>query len=284
MRVIGVKFKNNPKSYYFDPKTEEYFEGDNVIVETSRGQEYGSVVFGTKEVSNDKIVGELKPVLRKATESDEKQILKLDAMRAEALKVAADKVKRRNLTLKLVDCEYTFDGKKIILYFTADGRVDFRELVKDLAAALRARIELRQIYERDDIRIRGALGMCGRPCCCFAHLADFEKVSIKMAKIQGLSLAPNKISGICGKLMCCLKYENDYYNEVIKEMPKLGSKVITPEGEGVVEHNDLIKKECTVRLQRDDLALVKKYKLDDIVAKDKYKPEEILSDDEIPEN
>ncbi len=284
MRVIGIKFKNNPKTYFFDPKNKEYSEGDCVIVETARGQEHGLVAFSAKEVPDDKIVGELKPVLRKATESDEKQIVKLDAMRKEALKVAADKVKRRNLILKLVDCEYTFDGKKVILYFTADGRVDFRELVKDLAAALRARIELRQIYERDDIRIRGALGMCGRPCCCFAHLADFEKVSIKMAKIQGLSLAPNKISGICGKLMCCLKYENDYYNEVIKEMPKLGSKVVTPEGEGVVEHNDLIKKECAVRLQHDDLTLIKKYKLEDIVAKDKYKPEEMSSDDDISEN
>lgn len=284
MRVIGVKFKNNPKIYYFDPKNEEYIEGEFVIVETARGQEFGAVAFGAKEVPDNKIVGELKPVIRKATKNDEKQIEKLAAMREEAMKIAAEKVKKRNINLKLVDCEYTFDAKKIIMYFTADGRVDFRELVKDLAAALRARIELRQIYERDDIRIRGALGMCGRPCCCSTHLADFEKVSIKMAKIQGLSLAPNKISGICGKLMCCLKYENEYYNEVIREMPKVGSKVITPDGEGVVEQNDLIKKECVIKIIGDDISIVKKYKLENIVAKDKYRPDDISSEEDNSEN
>ncbi len=284
MQVIGVKFKNNPKVYYFDPKQDVYTEGDCVIVDTARGQEFGIVAHGAKEVADSQIVGELKPVVRKATKSDERQILKLQGMREDALKTAAEKVANHNLALKLVDCEYTFDAKKVILYFTAEGRVDFRELVKDLAASLRARIELRQIYERDDIRMRGALAMCGRPCCCSAHLADFEKVSIKMAKIQGLSLAPNKISGICGKLMCCLKYENDYYNEVIKEMPKLGSKVITPEGEGIVEQNDLIKKVCVCRIQKDDLVAYKKFKLEEIVAKDRYNPADITADEEILDN
>lgn len=271
MQVIGVKFKTNPKIYYFDPKNEDYTDGDCVIVETSRGKEYGIVANGRKEVDDKQIVGELKPVIRKATASDEKQILKLQGMRQDALKTAAEKVNKHNLKLKLVDCEYTFDAKKVVLYFTADGRVDFRDLVKDLASALRARIELRQIYERDDIRMRGALGMCGRPCCCSSHLADFEKVSIKMAKLQGLSLAPNKISGICGKLMCCLKYENDYYNEVSREMPKLGSKVITEEGEATVEQNDLIKKECLCKLQQEDLVVYKKFKLEDIVIKENVK-------------
>ncbi|NCA67600.1 MAG: stage 0 sporulation protein [Clostridia bacterium] len=281
MQVIGVKFKNNPKTYFFDPKTEEYIEGDCVIVETSRGQEFGIVAYGRKEVLDSQLVGELKQVLRKATKSDERQIFKLQSLREEAMKIAGEKVQRHEIALKLVDCEYTFDAKKVILYFTADGRVDFRELVKDLAQALRARIELRQIYERDDIRMRGALAMCGRPCCCSTHLADFEKVSIKMAKIQGLSLAPNKISGICGKLMCCLKYENDYYTETIREMPKLGSTVTTPEGEGVVEQNDLLRKECVCRVMKDDLIVYKKFKLEELIAKERQNPSDINIDDEI---
>ena len=240
--VIGVRFRTNPKVYYFDPKGEEYIEGDYVIVETARGMEYGLVALRNKEVEEKSITGELKPVLRRATEKDKKQAEALIQKSVYAMGVAAEKVKARNIRLKLVECEYTFDSKKVIFYFTAEGRVDFRELVKDLASVLKTRIELRQIYERDDIKMRGALAPCGRPCCCSQHLADYEKVSIKMAKVQGLSLSPTKISGICGKLMCCLKYENDYYVEAVKEMPKVGSKVSTPDGEGVVDANDLIKK------------------------------------------
>lgn len=278
MQVIGVKFKNNPKIYYFNPKEDEYAEGEAVIVETSIGQEYGIVANGRRDVADSQIVGELKPVIRRASKNDERQLLKLQKMRENALTVANDKLEKHKLILKIVDCEYTFDGKKVLFYFTAEGRIDFRELVKDLAQALKARIELRQIYERDDIRIRGALAMCGRPCCCSTHLADFEKVSIKMAKIQNLALAPNKISGICGKLMCCLKYENDYYTEVSKEMPKVGSKVMTADGEVIVEQNDLIKKECLCKVFKDDIVVFKKYRLEEILPKDKQNKEQILEE------
>ena len=257
--VIGVRFRTNPKIYYFDPMGEEYNEGEHVIVETARGMEFGLVALKNKEVEDKCITGELKPVLRRATEKDVKQAEALVQKSAYALGVAAEKVKARGIRLKLVECEYTFDSKKVIFYFTAEGRVDFRELVKDLASVLKTRIELRQIYERDDIKMRGALAPCGRPCCCAQHLADYEKVSIKMAKVQGLSLSPTKISGICGKLMCCLKYENDYYVEAVKEMPKVGSKVNTPDGEGVVDANDLIKKVVTVKFVRENVPVFKRY-------------------------
>lgn len=283
--VIGVRFRTNPKVYYFDPKGEEYIEGDYVIVETARGMEYGLVALRNKEVEEKSITGELKPVLRRATEKDKKQAEALIQKSVYAMGVAAEKVKARNIRLKLVECEYTFDSKKVIFYFTAEGRVDFRELVKDLASVLKTRIELRQIYERDDIKMRGALAPCGRPCCCSQHLADYEKVSIKMAKVQGLSLSPTKISGICGKLMCCLKYENDYYVEAVKEMPKVGSKVATPDGEGVVDANDLIKKIVTVKFLRDDVPVYKKYPIAELTFGEKAVVEEGDNDDsdEIPD-
>ncbi len=283
--VIGVRFRTNPKVYYFDPKGEEYIEGDYVIVETARGMEYGLVALRNKEVEEKSITGELKPVLRRATEKDKKQAEALIQKSIYAMGVAAEKVKARNIRLKLVECEYTFDSKKVIFYFTAEGRVDFRELVKDLASVLKTRIELRQIYERDDIKMRGALAPCGRPCCCSQHLADYEKVSIKMAKVQGLSLSPTKISGICGKLMCCLKYENDYYVEAVKEMPKVGSKVSTPDGEGVVDANDLIKKIVTVKFLRDDVPVYKKYPIAELAVGEKavVEAEDNDDSDEIPD-
>lgn len=283
--VIGVRFRTNPKVYYFDPKGEEYIEGDYVIVETARGMEYGLVALRNKEVEEKSITGELKPVLRRATEKDKKQAEALIQKSVYAMGVAAEKVKARNIRLKLVECEYTFDSKKVIFYFTAEGRVDFRELVKDLASVLKTRIELRQIYERDDIKMRGALAPCGRPCCCSQHLADYEKVSIKMAKVQGLSLSPTKISGICGKLMCCLKYENDYYVEAVKEMPKVGSKVSTPDGEGVVDANDLIKKIVTVKFLRDDVPVYKKYPIAELAVGEKavVEAEDNDDSDEIPD-
>lgn len=283
--VIGVRFRTNPKVYYFDPKGEEYIEGDYVIVETARGMEYGLVALRNKEVEEKSITGELKPVLRRATEKDKKQAEALIQKSVYAMGVAAEKVKARNIRLKLVECEYTFDSKKVIFYFTAEGRVDFRELVKDLASVLKTRIELRQIYERDDIKMRGALAPCGRPCCCSQHLADYEKVSIKMAKVQGLSLSPTKISGICGKLMCCLKYENDYYVEAVKEMPKVGSKVSTPDGEGVVDANDLIKKIVTVKFLRDDVPVYKRYPIAELAVGEKavVEAEDNDDSDEIPD-
>jgi len=185
-------------------------------------------------------------------------------MREDALKIAAQKAEKHKLKLKFVDCVYTFDGKKVLLYFTAEGRVDFRELVKDLASSLHARIELCQLHERDDIKMRGALAPCGRPCCCHQFLSDFEKVTIKMAKVQGLSLSPTKISGMCGKLMCCLKYESDYYMEVAKQMPKVKSHVVTPDGEGVVDSLDMLRKEVLVRIAHDDSVEYKRFPLNEL--------------------
>lgn len=263
--IVGIKFRNGNKVYYFDPQGIPFDEGDGAIVETARGQEFGTVSITNKEVDEKDIVSPLKPVIRKATPDDFKKVEKNLADKDHALKVIREKVAEMGIQMKLVDAEYTFDRSKLIFYFTAEGRVDFRELVKILASIFKVRIELRQIYERDDTKMRGALAACGRPCCCTTHLPDFEKVSIKMAKIQGLSLNPQKISGVCGRLMCCLKYENAYYSEVFKEMPKVGSKVKTPDGDGTVEQNDLIKQTSRVRvlLSNGDYD-VRTYKLEDM--------------------
>lgn len=263
--IVGIKFRNTNKVYYFDPTGIQFAEGDGAIVETARGLEYGTVSVANREVEEKEIVAPLKPVVRKATADDLKQVEKNLADREHALAVIREKAAALGLGMKLVDAEYTFDRSKLIFYFTADGRVDFRELVRTLASIFKVRIELRQIYERDDTKMRGALAACGKPCCCTSHLPDFEKVSIKMAKIQGLSLNPQKISGVCGRLLCCLKYENDYYSEVFKQMPKVGSKVRTSDGEGVVESNDLIKQTSRVRvLTKDGTYDVRTYKLEDL--------------------
>ena len=263
--IVGIKFRNSNKVYYFDPVGNEFCEGDGVIVETARGQEYGTVSIPNREVDEKEVVSPLKPVVRKATDEDEKRLQKNLADREPALRTIREKAAELGLNMKLVDAEYTFDRSKLIFYFTADGRVDFRELVRALASIFKVRIELRQIYERDDTKMRGALAACGRPCCCTTHLPDFEKVSIKMAKVQGLSLNPQKISGVCGRLLCCLKYENEYYSEVYKKMPKIGSKVHTADGDGVVESNDMIKQTSRVRvLTKDGSYDVKTYKLEEL--------------------
>lgn len=265
MIVIGIKFKNTGKIYYFNPKNIDFEEGEGAIVETARGLEYGKCVIANKDVAESQIVQPLKEVVRKATEDDMKRLDENERMKNEALAVMHEKIKHHKLEMKVVDAEYTFDRAKLIFYFTAESRVDFRDLVKELASVFKVRIELRQIYERDDTKMRGALAACGRTCCCASHLPDFEKVSIKMAKIQGLSLNPTKISGVCGRLMCCLKYENDYYNEVFKLMPKVRSTVTTPDGEGVVESNDIIKQQTRVRvLLKDGNYDIRTYKLEDL--------------------
>ncbi len=280
--IVGIKFNGTNKVYYFDPKDAEFFEGDGAIVETARGQEFGSVVIANKEVSDKEIVAPLKPVIRKATEEDFERVEKNLADKDNAIKVIREKVNALGLQMKIVDAEYTFDRTKLVYYFTAEGRVDFRELVRSLASVYKVRIELRQIYERDETKMRGALAPCGRECCCTSHLPDFEKVSIKMAKLQGLSLNPQKISGVCGRLMCCLKYENSYYNEVFKLMPKVGSKVQTPDGEGMVEQNDLIKQTSSVRvlLKNGDYDL-KTYGLDELNIAERQSTAEI---DETPDS
>lgn len=268
--IVGIKFKNSCKVYYFNPENIEFKEGEAAIVETARGVEFGDVVIGNKEVTDKEVVQPLKPVIRKATEEDYKQLEKNLSLKQEAIRIATEKIEKHKLNMKLVDAEYTFDRQKIIFYFTAAGRVDFRELVKDLAGVFRIRIELRQIYERDDAKMRGALAACGRPCCCNTCLPDFTKVSIKMAKVQGLSLNPAKISGVCGRLMCCLKFENDYYNETYRQMPKVGSKAKTPDGEGVVEANDIIRRKVKVKILQEDGSFdLKSYDLKDITARER---------------
>lgn len=251
-KIVGVKFKNASKIYYFAPGEEVYEENCGVVVETVKGLEYGTVVFGVKEVSDKECVQPLKPIVRKATKRDVENMKKNEARVPEALALAEEKVKSRNLKMKLVGCEFSFDGKKVVFYFTAEGRVDFRELVKDLASAFRIRIELRQVGIRDETRLIGGLAPCGRPCCCGSCMPEFRKVSIKMAKTQGLSLNPTKISGLCGRLMCCLEYESDYYGEAYKKMPKLGGKVVTPEGEGTVVSNNMLKLVCKVKIAKGD--------------------------------
>jgi cell fate regulator YaaT (PSP1 superfamily) len=278
--IVGLKFKHTNKTYYFDPVGIEFAENDGVIVETARGVEFGRVVIPNKEVPDSEIVQPLKPVERKATEKDERQAQKNDQDKEKAIPVVNEKIAKANLPMKLVDAEYTFDRHKLIFYFTADGRVDFRELVRELASIFKVRIELRQIYERDDTKMRGALALCGRSCCCTSHLPDFEKVSIKMAKIQGLSLNPQKISGCCGRLMCCLKYENDYYSEVFKRMPKIGSKVKTKDGEGVVESNDILRQLVTVKVAtKDDTIERHTYKLDELGITVRQNVSELSDDD-----
>lgn len=274
--IVGVRFKNSGKTYYFSPKNIIFKEGDGVITETVRGVEYGIISIPNKDVAEKDVVAPLKEVIRKATEEDTLQNDENLKRKQELIKTVIEKVALHKLVMKIVDAEYTFDRNKIIIYFTAEGRIDFRELVKDLAAIFHLRIELRQIYERDDIKMRGALAACGRPCCCTTHLQDFEKVSIKMAKLQGLSLNPNKISGCCGKLMCCLKYENDYYAKTYKLMPKVNSTATTPDGEGTVLSNDILRLEVKMKVNLPDGSYdIKVYPLDKINCK------EVQDDNEI---
>lgn len=253
-KIIGVKFKNTAKVYYFAPANENdvYEEKSGVIVETSKGLEYGTVAFGVKEIPEDQLVYPLKPIVRKATEKDQKIVEENQRKIPDAMDYAEAKIQEMNIDMKLIGCEYSFDGKKIVFYFTSDGRVDFRELVKVLASHFHLRIELRQIGIRDETKILGGIAPCGRTCCCSSCISDFGKVSIKMAKNQGLHLNPGKISGLCGRLMCCLEYENDYYAEVYKKMPKVGGTVGTPEGDGVVVSNDMLKLISKVKISKAD--------------------------------
>ena len=245
--IIGVRFREAGKVYYFDPLDLEIKAGDHVIVETARGKEYGYVVRGRSEVDDEKVVPPLKPVLRKATPEDDRMAEKSRGKEKSALAICAEKVAKHELEMKLIDCEYTFDGSKILFYFTADGRVDFRELVKDLAAVFRTRIELRQIGVRDETKIRGGIGICGRELCCHTYLADFAPVSVKMAKEQNLSLNPSKISGNCGRLMCCLKNEEDAYEYLNSRLPGLGDLVRTPDGLiGEVSGTNVLKQRVKV--------------------------------------
>ncbi|MDA8213323.1 MAG: stage 0 sporulation family protein [Clostridia bacterium] len=247
--VVGIRFKKAGKIYYFDPAETGVSAGDSAIVETARGVEYGDVVVGPKQVEEESIVSPLKKVIRRATPEDAVQVEANTKKEKEAYRVCLKKITEHELPMKLVDVEYTFDANKIIFYFTADGRIDFRDLVKDLASVFRTRIELRQIGVRDEAKMVGGLGCCGRVLCCHSFLGDFEPVSIKMAKEQNLSLNPTKISGSCGRLMCCLKYENDAYEAEKKEFPDLGTPVKLPQGEGKVCSINILKKTVNVELK-----------------------------------
>ncbi|MGE5494686.1 MAG: stage 0 sporulation family protein [Burkholderiales bacterium] len=264
-KVIGVRFKRVGKIYYFLPGDIQFKEGDHVIVETARGTEYGEVVIPEKEVEDKDIVAPLKPVIRKATPKDDKKMEENLQKEKDAFEACEKKIASHGLQMKLVDVEYTFDNSKIVFYFTADGRVDFRELVKDLAGMFKTRIELRQIGVRDEAKMMGGLGPCGRPCCCSYFLGDFSPVSIKMAKEQNLSLSPTKISGLCGRLMCCLNYEHEHYCETRRRMPKQGSTVDTPDGKGIVIENNAITEKVRVKITLPDESVdVKTFDLSEV--------------------
>ena len=248
VNVVGIRFKKAGKIYYFDPLNIEIKAGDFAIVETARGVEYGEVVVGPKNVSEEEIVPPIKPVIRKATPEDHEKAQENRKKEEEAMLICQEKVENHKLEMKLIDVEYTFDNNKVIFYFTAEGRVDFRELVKDLASVFKTRIELRQIGVRDEAKMLGGIGSCGVTLCCSTWLGDFEPVSIKMAKEQNLSLNPNKISGICGRLLCCLKYEQDAYESAKAGLPTEGEKVDTPKGRGVVVGVNLLQETVKVRL------------------------------------
>ena len=262
--VIGVRFKKAGKVYYFDPCEVWPRPGDSVVVETARGVEFGEVVTGAREVADEQIVAPLKKVVRIATEEDIRRAEHNEQREAEAFRICQEKVAKHKLEMKLVSVEYTFDNSKIIFYFTANGRVDFRELVKDLASVFKMRIELRQIGVRDEAKMLGGLGSCGRPICCGTFLGDFQPVSIKMAKEQNLSLNPTKISGLCGRLMCCLKYEQDCYSQTLKKLPKVGKDIVTPDGVGVLAEINAIRERVKVRIKIDDDFDVREYAIADV--------------------
>lgn len=252
VEVIGVRFKSAGKAYYFDPDGAHLKRDEHVIVETARGVEFGTVIQPNFRIKESEITVPLKKLIRPANEEDEKRVLENAKKEREAFSVCQEKIRKHALDMKLIDVEYSFDGSKILFYFTADGRVDFRELVKDLASVFRTRIELRQIGVRDEAKLLGGLGICGRNLCCNAFLGEFEPVSIKMAKEQSLSLNPTKISGICGRLMCCLKYEQDAYEELHRITPRVGAMVKSPDGKGEVVAVNLLRSQIKVKLDKDE--------------------------------
>lgn len=262
--VVGVRFKNAGKLYYFDPGKLWPAAGDFVVVETARGVEYGQVITGVREVDDELITSPLKPVLRVGTPEDAAHAAENEKFEKEAYQICQHKIEEHKLDMKLVGVEQTFDNAKILFYFTANGRVDFRSLVKDLASVFHTRIELRQIGVRDEAKMLGGLGPCGRPICCGSFLGDFQPVSIKMAKEQNLSLNPTKISGVCGRLMCCLKFEQDHYEATRKRMPKVGKEVDTPEGFGSVFDINVLKETVTVRIHKGEAFELKTFPLEEI--------------------
>jgi len=282
-KVIGVRFRNAGKIYYFSPGKFEIESGQHVIVETARGIEYGFVVLGTREVDDSKVVQPLKSVIRIATKEDEAIEASNKKKEKEAFKVCLEKIRKHELDMKLIDVEYTFDNNKILFYFTADGRIDFRELVKDLAAVFKTRIELRQVGVRDETKIVGGIGICGRPLCCHSYLSEFIPVSIKMAKEQNLSLNPTKISGVCGRLMCCLKNEEETYEYLNSKLPNVGDYVNTDDGlRGEVHSVNVLRQtvKVIVTVDKDDKE-IREYKVEQLKFKPRRKKEKVQVDDEL---
>ena len=285
IKVIGVRFRTAGKIYFFSPGGLELKAGDKVIVESARGVEFGSVVTGIKEVPDDQISQPLKPVIRIATQDDVRREAKNREKEKEAFKICQEKIRKHGLEMKLIDAEYTFDNNKVLFYFTADGRIDFRELVKDLASVFRTRIELRQIGVRDETKIRGGIGICGRPLCCHTYLTEFAPVSIKMAKEQNLSLNPTKISGVCGRLMCCLTNEEETYEELNSHLPSIGDYVTTPEKlKGEVQSVNVLRQTVKVIVSLDnDEKEVRDYKVDELRFKPRRRKNNRVSKEEMKE-
>ena len=283
--VAGIRFKKAGKVYYFDPTGVWPNPGDPVIVETIRGVEMGETVTGAREVKDETLIAPLKKIIRLATPEDVKRAEECAAKERDAIEICARKIEAHKLDMKLVDAEYTFDGGKLIFYFTANGRVDFRDLVKDLASVFKMRIELRQIGVRDEAKMLGGLGACGRTICCGAFLNDFQPVSIRMAKDQSLSLNPTKISGQCGRLMCCLKYEQDNYESILKKLPRVGREIMTPDGVGIVTEIGVIREKVKVRMREpDDTFDVREYDLDAVCKPGEALPERYAAQQENDED
>jgi cell fate regulator YaaT (PSP1 superfamily) len=271
--VIGVRFRKNGKIYFFSPNELNIEVGQNVIVETARGIEYGKVVLGRRTIKSEKVISTLKSVIRVATPEDDQIDQKNKEKSKEAFRICLEKIEKHNLAMKLIDCEYTFDNNKVLFYFTADGRIDFRELVKDLASVFKTRIELRQIGVRDETKIMGGIGICGRSLCCHTHLSEFIPVSIKMAKEQNLSLNPTKISGVCGRLMCCLKNEQETYEYLNKKLPNIGDTVKTKDGlKGEVQRVNILRQKVRVIIEDENGEKdVQEYKIDELQFKPRRK-------------
>lgn len=285
MKVIGVRFRVAGKIYFFDPLQFPIKSGDHVIVETARGVEYGTVVGDIREIKNEDINQPLKPVLRIATKEDDQKEAANRLKEKEAFQICLEKIAKHGLEMKLIEAEYTFDNNKVLFYFTADGRIDFRELVKDLASVFKTRIELRQIGVRDETKIIGGIGICGRPLCCHTHLSEFVPVSIKMAKEQNLSLNPTKISGVCGRLMCCLKHEEETYEYLNKKLPNIGDFVTTEDGlKGEVQSVNVLRQLVKVIVDVDDEKEIQEYRVDQLRFKRRHKKEKMdVSDKELKE-
>ena len=285
IKVVGIRFRTAGKIYFFDPGKFTVKKGDHVIVETARGIEFGTAVSDAKEVEDDKVIQPLKPVLRIANQKDVEQEAANKEKEKEAYKVCLEKIRKHGLEMKLIDAEYTFDNNKVLFYFTADGRIDFRELVKDLAAVFKTRIELRQIGVRDETKIVGGIGICGRPLCCHTHLSDFIPVSIKMAKEQNLSLNPTKISGVCGRLMCCLKHEEETYEELNRRLPGVGDFVTTDDGfKGEVQSVNVLRQLVKVVIENGDEKEIREYEATKLRFKKRFKKEKMeLSKEEMRE-